>query len=121
MTYKMKYTDGKKASPAKFFGKKSPVKGKAKKAAAAARADEAMTAMQDQLSGKDFKSSSILSKSPVKIDWGKIATDAASAAVQTGVSEGVQALAKGKKQKKKDVAGGATTGAQQFGSGSKIT
>ena len=123
MSYKMKHTDGKKASPAKFFGKESPAKNKVKRAAAATRAEDAMSAMNEQL-GKEYKSTSLLkSKSPAKkidIKWDEIVTDAIGSVVQAGTEAGIGALAKGKKKKTKANAPGASMGSQQYGGGSKI-
>ena len=51
----------------------SPVKGRRKeaRAAAAGKADDAMSTMEEQL-GKEYKSSSILSPTKLKIDWGEV-------------------------------------------------
>ena len=104
---------------------KSPMKGakaKAKRAAAATKADDAIIKMQDEL-GEDFKSSNILSSPTRKfeINWSDIATDAIGAVTEAGVQAGIGALSKGKKKKTKGNAPAPTMGGQQFGSGSKIT
>ena len=82
-----------------------------------------MSTMEEQL-GKEYKSSSILSPTKLKIDWGEVltkaATDAAATAVSTGVSEGIKGLAKGKKKDTKDNAPAASMGGAKFGGGAKI-
>jgi len=110
----------------------SPVKGKAKRAAAAQKASDAVATMEEQL-GKEYKSSSITTKpgaplkgSPAKegegfIDWSQVATDAVGSVVQAGVGAGIDKLTKGKKKPTKDNAAAAKMGGAKFGSGSKIT
>jgi hypothetical protein len=112
----------------------SPVKGKkakAKRAEAATKAEDAMVKMEEEL-GKEYKSTSILTKpgaplkgSPAKegegfIDWSQIATDAVGSVVQAGVGAGVDKLTKGRKKPTRNNAHPATIGGATFGSGSKI-